>query len=227
MQKYDYTLGSTLHAERSNADAAISAAGTIAHTGTTARMSGIARIGKVALVGAMVAGTVVSSCSKDDDGAPSSVTIAVSNVQDLGSVSADKLQVTANGKVLTSATFANGAATLTLPATVGDEFLTAVTAEMSSDAKVDPADTKGASISLDLYKGTTLVGEIEPEGTAGGVPYMHVWMYVDKNVSVTGDISMSLKKGWNVVYINTKTYAASTTQPAGYTLTWDFDAESE
>jgi len=205
----------------------------------------------VALCGVLLAaGAVFSGCDKDDDDKQAGtlvITAKVENGNDYNAViSTVEARCYEDGKgrgeyeVFASSSYANGGFTITLPATPNTKYLETLedppagitvsdkTAKIMSVSMFMPLNSKGYRVGYLSY---------EKEDNNSWT-WAEFW-YADKDVTVSGShegvdeedeeysFSMSLKKGWNIVYVTeTRTvekYEYTTTPVSG--LKWYFESD--
>ena len=152
---------------------------------------------------------------------------------------------------ITSSNFSNNKFSIDLPATLDDKYLELFSNDFKG-ANLSDENVKSVFLNLDGYKSNKYVEYLDyvrmPDISATKITfYYSVYMYVDRDVNVTGTnvvgessyeytekFNMNLKKGWNLMYmtdvyeriseddvINTENY--TTTPISGYK--WYFEAE--
>jgi hypothetical protein len=168
--------------------------------------------------------TVFTGCNKDDDeGETNSITSISATVESGSSYNSSidtvKAVVDINNVYFTiaSGSYSNGGFSISLPKTVDDKYLEKMTTDMPEGITVSDSQTKGCGIELKGYKSNKALGifqyTLTNDADAGNEG---AYVYVDKNVTIIGSYSeslwgitmkevydLSLKKGWNIVYMQT------------------------
>jgi hypothetical protein len=120
---------------------------------------------------------------------------------------------------IASEKYNNGGFTISLPQTVDDKYLEKMTTDMPEGITINDSQVKGCGIELKGYKSNQALGifqyTLTNDADAGNEG---AYVYVDKNVTITGSYSesllgatikvvydLSLKKGWNLAYMQTTT----------------------
>jgi len=205
---------------------------------------------------------VFYSCSKDDNGGTGSnvSTIKAANVINSSSdISTAEAVIYGynDDYTVAQAPFKNNGFTLNLSATVPDEYLDAITDNtyVWEEASISDKTAKVASIDdINAYNsGGSYVGffdcatvDLYNDNTDPANYVEAGWLYVDKNVTITGEfnndsgnnakINLTLKKGWNICFYtatatpmtigqSTLSYISSMSsqKPSGITLEWYFE----
>jgi hypothetical protein len=195
----------------------------------------------------MMIAAAFAGCSEDEgkddtgDGGAipnNTVTVAVENGASYsGEIDTVKLAIDQHGGslVIASLPYAGGNFTITLPASVDDEYLDPMDMDdLPSGITTSNRDVKGVPAYLYAYKSGQLVGEIY-RGTAKSERYFYGYLlYLAGDVSITGtgtdgdyttEYRVNGEKGWNMVYVTRGTNLTSrvmtTKAPAG--AKWYFD----
>jgi hypothetical protein len=183
--------------------------------------------------------TVFTGCSKDEDETSSTTTISAtveSGSSYNSSIDTVKAMVEIDDvySAIASVKYSNGGFSLSLPKTVDDQYLEKMNTDMPDGIKVSDSQAKGCGIELMGYKSNKLIGTFQyalsddiDEGNYGG------YLYVDKNVTITGSYSeslwgidvkmvydLTLKKGWNLVYMKT------TASETDYSITMEISSNA-
>jgi hypothetical protein len=168
--------------------------------------------------------TVFTGCNKDDDDSGSSSITSISATVESGSsynssIETVKAMVDVDDvySAIASGKYNNGGFSINLPQTVDDQYLEKMTTDMPDGIKVSDSQAKGCGIELKGYKSDQEVGTFQytlTNDTDAGNEGAYV--YVDKNTTISGSYSetlwgvtikavydLSLKKGWNIVYMQT------------------------
>lgn len=139
-----------------------------------------------------------------------------------------------------TANYSNGSFKLNLPQSVNSQYLFSITEDLSGDISVSDKNAKIGSVEFILgYKNGVETGMFEYGYDTDDASAWTTHIYADSDVTVTGSESekegnttynyvynMSLKKGWNVVYVadakkgNTWTITFSGKKPSG--MKWIF-----
>jgi hypothetical protein len=134
---------------------------------------------------------------------------AVYNIEDFGSIGDDEFLYVVGGEVAGTGTYSNGGFTLQLNATFTDAQLTKVTdfAEELGGAKI--SDPNAKIVFIDFIVAYNSAGKgvdyfnLNNKFVGNKDIYAMLW-YADRDFSITGGsekASISLKKGWNYVYV--------------------------
>jgi len=169
------------------------------------------------IIAALAISAVFTSCGKDGDknggevGVVTQITAKIENAAEYGSFNMVALRARYLGslEILAEAEFKNGGFTLQLPEMVDEKFLRNAPFGGSSTITISNKDAKFLySADISLFNSDygnyfiTFVASNETETTLSTKQY---W-YVDSDVNISGkepdfSSSLTLKKGWNVVYI--------------------------
>jgi hypothetical protein len=202
----------------------------------------------------LAAAIAFAACGEDeggkgDDGGSSAipnntVTVAVENGASYsGEIDTVKLVIERGGMhVIASFPYSGGNFTITLPASVDDEYLDPMDMDdLPSGITTSNRDVKGGAAYLYAYKSGQLVGDIY-RGTAQSERYFYGYLlYLAGDVSITGtgtdgdyttEYRVNGKKGWNMWYTTRGTNLTSrlvtTEAPTGakwYFLEYDEPVE--
>lgn len=146
---------------------------------------------------------------------------------------------------IASSDYKNGRFTLSLPQTIENQYLELLfdEDEMPDAIKISDVNVKACYLWIEAYQSGTEAGEFEYEYLSADetVGIETSYTYVDRDCSIKGSYSeidedetynstynVSLKKGWNIVYVkrtesektNTYTYEATSSVQSG--LKWYF-----
>lgn len=182
-------------------------------------------------------------CDKDDDDPETSVvagnkitaTVSAPNVAKVKAMVYYEGEGDVGGEsIIAECDYSNGGFTLTLPENVDAKYLETLSNYEFEDG-ISISDKNVKTCSIDIYGYNAAGAEAgtfwyESKTCEAG------FMYVDRNVTVTGShtysdgekevYNMSLVKGWNIVYMtetekdDVYTYTATTSNPGG--LSWVF-----
>ena len=209
---------------------------------------------------------VFYSCEKDDDGGNGAIggnaskitaTNVINGSTQLTTVKAIASSSLTEDDVIAQAPYKNNGFTLELPATVSDKYLISIMAAGTQDL----VDTIVSDKNAKLYELGVIYGydkdeneigffHLEGENNGGDEYYYTDWIYVDRDVTVKGEIkdlyyrddygmiekyNWELKKGWNITYENiTYSYDDSTgrevdintytsQKPSGISYLWKYE----
>ena len=139
---------------------------------------------------------------------------------------------------LASGNYANGGFTMTLPETLDDKFLENILdSEFGDMGTANPTNAKICAIHKSEFEAYSSNGTNVGYFFHGSYYDPEIWalyVYADREVSVTADesdflMTMSLKKGWNVVYVwydDDDNHFISTTMPSIFQgMLWKFYGE--
>ena len=199
----------------------------------------------------LAAGFIFSGCKKDDDEIPSSafdgkLTAKVENASEFASASKIMAR-TWSGAEIATATCSGGSFTLTLPPSPEAKFLKEISSalsdligllnlgtEFSFEGDINPkcviVDTFEAYDGSNNWVADLVYAKLgNPSSTYTNYIYVDMDIKIDGSTSEGVQISISLKKGWNTVYV---TYNSTTDKEAWSTkevsgLKWFFDGEAE
>ncbi|MDR2963171.1 MAG: hypothetical protein LBU90_06035 [Bacteroidales bacterium] len=203
-------------------------------------------VGLLVAVGFAVA--VCASCGKDDDASKNGgstlnmggasvggvFTIAASNVsgntQAIHTVKAD-----IEDWLQPQAVFVNNGFSLQLPTAIDSKDLYLCANDAQEGVAISDRNAQWTWLNR-IYaynQNDSKIGDIDLYWENENSDCYVSWVYVDRNVSITGNdeggiYNLNLKKGWNVVYdfedytndVNTIT----STKPSGVNLQWEFDS---
>ena len=198
---------------------------------------------KFCFIACICAGIVFTGCKKDSIETSSVSSIVAKNVDK--KVDLDKVKVVIDyDAVVAEGNFKNNGFTINLPENVSNNYLEDISYEMPKGIKVSDASAKIGFIEIEGYKSDEYVddfayGKIMLDGKKFSI-VVGLYVYVDKNVKITGSyteedgvtlnttFSVSLKKGWNNMFVtfsgqegsNTMTAKWTTSDPGG--LEWYF-----
>jgi outer membrane murein-binding lipoprotein Lpp len=168
--------------------------------------------------------TVFTGCNKDDDDSGSSSITSISATVESGSsynssIETVKAMVDVDDvySAIASGSYSNSGFSISLPQTVDDQYLVKMTTDMPDGITVSDPQAKGCGIELIGYKSTQKLGEFQYALTNDKEALNEgLYVYADKNITIKGSYSetswgitaklvydLSLKKGWNLVYMQT------------------------
>ena len=205
---------------------------------------------KKACVSLLAAGIIFSGCKKDDS-IPTSefdgkITANVENASEYPTVSKIVAR-TWSGAEITSATYSSGSFTLTLPPSPEAKFLKEISSELSNiigflrigtefsfEGDINPkcviVDTFEAYDGSNNWVADLLYVKLgNPSSTYTNYIYVDLDITIDGSTDEDVQISISLKKGWNTVYV---TYNSTTDKEKWSTkevsgLKWYFSDDEE
>jgi outer membrane murein-binding lipoprotein Lpp len=177
----------------------------------------------LSLAAFVIAGFVLTGCSKDNsDDDSSGLSTIKANVENgnnynskIDSVKAmaypaETSQYNFIGTAIANAKYANGGFTLTLPEKLDDQYLELVDmTDIREGLEVSDNNFKTCFVNLIAYKSGVPVGGMIYSNQGGDSGSGAEFIYVDRNVSITGSGSedeydytynVSIKKGWNILY---------------------------
>ncbi|KAA6337093.1 hypothetical protein EZS27_014805 [termite gut metagenome] len=207
---------------------------------------------------AMAVAVMASGCDKLEEdgtkGGDTSTPFVIQATVSTGGVAVDTVKAfiwqydeatdTESSFEVASGVYKNGGFTLNLPATVPAQYLQFWGENVPDGINISDSNAKGASLGdIEAYKGTERVGEFEQwVRINANTEIRSQFMYVDRDVTITGSYTekygdwieteidnLSLKKGWNKVYVKhveseinkTSTTEVTNTEPGG--LQWHFE----
>lgn len=199
-----------------------------------------------------------TSCDKADDEASAlkitaTVTDGASYNALVDEVKALVLNDDETADVLASCTYANGGFSLTLPGTVDEQYLSKIDMDEPEEIKISDTEVMGCGVDFYAYKSGVEAGALELSYTDGLTTYASAgYLYVTGKTTISGTYAeteemlgvpvsvkttynLSLKKGWNVVYVNSVITATDTdismtidiTDTEITTLKWCFSEDEE
>ena len=192
------------------------------------------------------------SCDKDDDGGGGGSVISEITATDVNDKYGGSSQIVTvkafisrryynprlgmEGEILARAPYINNGFVLELPATMDTKYL-----ELFPEDLLNTISISDKSVRLFRFDDIAAFDVNDKEvgffyletGDTAATDIFVSWFYVDKNVTVKGKIELGneiynynliLKKGWNVVYVNsTKNGVTYTSQKSsGETYSWNF-----
>ena len=171
------------------------------------------------------AATIFTGCSKDEDeGSAVTINATVENGASYSTTIDDVKAVIVEGDsiitVAASGNYTNGGFSLTLPKSVDAKYLSVMDDDMPEGITISNLKVKGCGINFYGYKSGEIVGmfqngKIENEMFTAAESYL----FVDGNITISGgstetadllgmpvtvktNYNLTLKKGWNVAYLN-------------------------
>lgn len=197
----------------------------------------------------LCAGFAFMGCKKDDDGPGTNSVSNLTAKVESGSTYNSKIDIVKalmeDNYAAATGNYANGEFTLDLSGTVSSKYLDNIGEDLPKGVKVSDESVIGGFIDIIVgYKSGDRVGTFYYEKVSSNSETWAIFLYVDKDVTITGSgsdkdgdytdnytFNISLKKGWNMIYetysengkISTDTY--TTSDPGG--LKWYFDDDSD
>lgn len=168
--------------------------------------------------------TIFAACNKDEDeGSAVTINATVEDGASYATSIDDVKAVISDGDSLlfvASGNYTNGGFSLTLPKSVDEKYLSVLNADMPEGITISDSTVKGSGVNFYGYKSGEIVGifqngKMENEMFTADESYI----FVDGNISISGssnetedllgalinvkiNYDLTLKKGWNLVYLN-------------------------
>jgi hypothetical protein len=202
----------------------------------------------IAVVAICLAGvTVFSGCDKDGNGriggnaSKITATNVINSSSQIATVKAEIYWETSTdwgSDAIAQVPYKDNGFTLELPATVLDKYLYLLAEDVPDGITISDKTAK-CNMTIDIKAYDNKANNIGGFYLSNGESAYAMWAYVDKNVTIKGEYeesgrifykyNMDLKKGWNVVYINSSTdksvyerITITTQKLSGVNFSWYF-----